>query len=69
MTPTAGALGMAVGVFGNIMHHIVITGGADARRDIIQIQRVPNFPGDDVVSAGTVAADADGAQQFSRRII
>src|SRR6266850_1157035 len=69
MAPSAGAPGMAVGVLGNIMHHIIIMRGANAARNVIQIQRVPDFPGDDVVGAGSVAADAYGAEQFSRQII
>ena len=69
MAPTARALGMAVGVFGDVMNHIVVARRAHSGRDVIEIQGVAQLPRDDVIGARGVAAQTNGADQFSSSIV
>jgi len=65
----AGAHGMQVRVGGNIKDDIVVAGGADAAGDIVEVQAMADFPGDDVVGAGSVAANTEGADDFAGGIV
>jgi hypothetical protein len=56
---------MPIGVGRNVMNHIVVASGTHAGGNVVQIQRVPNFPGHDVIRAGRVAAYTNGAEQFA----
>ena len=53
----------AVPVGVDVVHDVVRVAGANAPRHVVEIQRVPHPPGDDVVGARRVTADAQPAQQ------
>src|SRR5690606_29968644 len=61
------ALGMAEGAGDEV--DIVIAGRADAGRYEVELERVAELPGDDVVGAGGVPAHADGADQRAVLVI
>src|SRR6185369_2315161 len=63
MSPTTWTFRMAAGVDDDVVDNVVIAGRTDPGRYIVQVQRVANLPGDDVIGAGSVTADADGAEQ------
>src|SRR5687767_13410195 len=52
-----------------VKDNVVISGQADASRYIIQANRIAHLPGDDVVSAGGVATDADTTQDAAIFVI
>src|SRR3954468_18646863 len=52
-----------------IMNHIVVAGRTDTGRNVIQSQCFAHFPGNNVVGAGSVTADAQGSDQFMVFII
>src|SRR5688572_24797962 len=54
---------------GRVMNQIVVAGGADPSGDIDQVERVPEFPGDNMVGAGGVAAEADRADKFAGCVV
>src|SRR5438874_10747891 len=48
-----------------IVDDVIVTGGTDSGGDVIQPQGLSQFPGDDVVGARSVPADAESADQFT----
>ena len=58
MAPAAGALAVV-----DVDDHVVIARGADAAGDVVEIQRVAQFPGDDVICHRAVARQAEAAEQ------
>ena len=51
------------------MDNVIITSGADPGRDVIQAQCLAQLPRDDVVSAGSITADAQRADDFAIFVI
>src|SRR5882672_9346374 len=65
MAPTAGADRMPVCVRRDIEDDVVIMCRADAAGNIVQVERMADLPGDDVVRAGSVAAHTEGAHDVA----
>src|SRR5262245_12852214 len=63
MSPPLRADGVTIGIRSDVEDNVVVTGRANAAGQIVEMQRVADFPGDDVVGAGSVAADADRSEQ------
>ena len=64
MAPTASTFAV-----GDVVDDVVVAGGADAAGDVVEVQSVAEFPGDVVVGARTVTADADGAHEFAGFVV
>src|SRR5438876_6145940 len=69
MTEAVGADGMTMRVRRDIMNDIVVTGRADAGGNIVEVQLVAHLPGDDVIRAGSVAAETDRADEFALLVV
>src|SRR5258708_19588100 len=69
MAEAAGADRMAVGVLRDVVNDVVIVRGTDPGRNVVEVERVPDFPGDNVVGAGGVAAHTEGAHDFALAVV
>src|SRR5881628_3412648 len=69
MAPTARTDSVPGSVFGDVMHHVVVACGTHACGDIVEVEAMADFPCDNVIGAGSVAADADGAHEFAFGIV
>ncbi len=64
MSPAAGGL-----VVGDVVDDVVVFGGADAAGDVVEFQGMAEFPGDVMVSTGTVTTDTQSAEEFAGVVI
>ena len=67
VSPTTRAFRMAGGIDDDVVNDVVITGRADPGGHVVEIQRMANLPGDNVVGGGSVAADPDRSEQRAVR--
>lgn len=49
----------------DIIDDVVVTGLADAFRNVIEIELVANLPSDVMILTGTVATDAEATEEFA----
>src|SRR5262249_5016087 len=60
-TTRTGTDGVPICIRCVIVDDVILVRGSDSARYIVKVQPVPDFPGDNVIGAGGVAADADGS--------
>ena len=57
------------GIALHVEDDVVVPGGADADRHVVQSQRVPHLPGHHVIGAGGIAAHTQAAQEIALTVI
>src|SRR3954471_22703039 len=69
VSPATSALRMPLGIFGDVMDHIVVSGRIHTRRDVIKVKGMTNFPRDDMISARRVPTDPERTDEFASGVV